>query len=121
MSSLGPPELRRIRGCHARLSLGTPRAFRDAARTSCGAVSTRTSGGGGACLPTLKVPPPRGVGDAAACPHKGPTVARPLDRETTATARRGQGAAATTATGRGSTAARALEQPSLSLMNRDGA
>jgi hypothetical protein len=34
MSSLEPPELRRIRGCHARLSLRAPRTFRDAARTS---------------------------------------------------------------------------------------
>jgi hypothetical protein len=58
-----------------------------------------------------------GLGDAAACPHKGPAVARPLDRGaaatdlgtttttpdrgTAATARRGQGAAATAATDRG--------------------
>jgi hypothetical protein len=34
MSSLGPPELRRIGGCHARSSLRAPRTFRDAARTS---------------------------------------------------------------------------------------
>jgi hypothetical protein len=34
-SSLGPPELRRIGGCHARSSLRALRAFRDAARTSC--------------------------------------------------------------------------------------
>jgi hypothetical protein len=33
-SSFGPPELRRIRGCHARSSLRAPRTFRDAARTS---------------------------------------------------------------------------------------
>jgi hypothetical protein len=35
MSSFGPPELRRIGGCHARSSLRAPRTFRDAARTSC--------------------------------------------------------------------------------------
>jgi hypothetical protein len=34
MSSLGPPELRRIGGCHARSSLRAPHTFRDAARTS---------------------------------------------------------------------------------------
>jgi hypothetical protein len=48
--------------------------------------------------------PPRSFGDAAACPHKGPAVARPLDRGTAAntpdrgtsiTARRGNGVAAT--------------------------
>jgi hypothetical protein len=52
------------------------------ARTShlCVAVATRTSRGT-ACSPALEVPPPRGPGDAAACPPKGPAVARPLDRE----------------------------------------
>jgi hypothetical protein len=34
MSSFGPPELRRIGGCHARSSLRAPRTFCDAARTS---------------------------------------------------------------------------------------
>jgi hypothetical protein len=34
MSSIGPPELRWIGGCHARSSLRAPRTFRDAARTS---------------------------------------------------------------------------------------
>jgi hypothetical protein len=34
ISSFGPPELRRIGGCHARSSLRAPRTFRDAARTS---------------------------------------------------------------------------------------
>jgi hypothetical protein len=56
------------------------------------------------CSSVLEVPPPRGFGDAAACPHKGPAVARPLDRGTatttpdrgtSATARRGNGVAAT--------------------------
>jgi hypothetical protein len=67
------------------------------------------------------VPAPRDLGDAAACLHKGPAVARPLDRGaaatdlgtaattpdrgTSATARRGHGVAAT---GWGSTAAHAL-------------
>jgi hypothetical protein len=69
---------------------------------SCVAVA-RTSTGV-ACSPALEVPPPRGFGDAAACPHKGPAVARPLDwgtaaitpdRGTSATARRGNGVAAT--------------------------
>jgi hypothetical protein len=62
------------------------------ARTSasCVAVATRTSTGV-ACSPTLEVPPPRGFGDAAACPHKGPAA----DRGTSATARRGNGVAAT--------------------------
>jgi hypothetical protein len=57
------------------------------------------------------VPPPRDLGDAAACPHKGPAVACPLDRGadatdlgtaattpdrgTSATAHRGHGVAAT--------------------------
>jgi predicted small lipoprotein YifL len=57
------------------------------------------------------VPPPRDLEDAAACPHKGPAVVRPLDRGaaatdlgtaattpdrgTSATARRGHGVAAT--------------------------
>jgi hypothetical protein len=50
---------------------------------------------GVACSPALEVPPPRGFGDAAACPHKGLAVARPLDRETVATACRGNGVAAT--------------------------
>jgi hypothetical protein len=83
---------------------------------SCVAVATRTSTGA-TCSPALEVPPPRGPGDAVACPHKGPAVARPLDRGaaatdlgtatttpdrgTSATARRGHGAVAT---GWGSTA-----------------
>jgi hypothetical protein len=53
-------------------------------RASCVVVATRTSTGV-ACTPALTVPPPRGFGDAAACPHKGPAVARPLDRGTAAT------------------------------------
>jgi hypothetical protein len=62
------------------------------ARTSasCVAVATRTSTGV-ACSPALEVPPPRGFGDAVACPHKGPAA----DRVTSATARRGNGVAAT--------------------------
>jgi hypothetical protein len=107
-------------------------------RASC--VATRTSRGA-ACSPAIEVPSPRGPGDAAACPHKGTAVARPLDRGaaavdlgtaastpdrgTAATAHRGRGAAATAATGRGSTTARALGQPPSShvpsLTNRDGA
>jgi hypothetical protein len=72
-------------------------------RASCVVVATRTSTGV-ACSPALEVPPPRGFGDAAACPHKGPAVARPLDRgsaattpdrETSATVRRGNEVAAT--------------------------
>jgi hypothetical protein len=106
----------------------------------CVAIATRTSRGA-ACSPALEVLPPRGPGDATACPHKGTAVARPLDRGaaaadlgtdastpdrgTTATARRGRGAATTAATGRGSTAARAIGQPpsshASSLMNLDGA
>jgi hypothetical protein len=92
--------------------------------------TTRTSRGA-ACSPAVEVPPPRGHGNAAACPHKGTVVARPLDRRaatadlgTAATARRGRGATATAATGWGSTAARAIRQPpsshALSLMNLDG-
>jgi hypothetical protein len=79
-------------------------------RASCVVVATRTSTGV-ACSPALEVPPPRGFRDAAAWPHKGPAVARPLDRGaaatdlgttattpdrgTSATARRGNGVAAT--------------------------
>jgi hypothetical protein len=82
-----------------------------------------------------EVPSPRDLGDAAACPHKGAAVARPLDRGaaatdlgtatttpdrgTSATARRDYGVAAT---GWGSTVAHALGQPpsshAASLMNR---
>jgi hypothetical protein len=56
-----------------------------------------------ACSSALEVPPPRGFGDVAACPHKGPAIARPLDRGTaattpdrgtSATAHRGNGVAA---------------------------
>jgi hypothetical protein len=79
-------------------------------RASCVVVATLMSTGV-ACSPALEVPHPLGLGDAAACPHKGPAVARPLDRgaaattlgttattpdpATSATARRGQGALAT--------------------------
>jgi hypothetical protein len=79
-------------------------------RASCVAVATCMSTGV-ACSPALEVLPPRNLGDAAACPHKGPAVARPLDRGaaatdlgtaattpdrgTSATARRGHGVAAT--------------------------
>jgi hypothetical protein len=59
-------------------------------RASCVTVATRTSTGV-ACSPALEVPPPRSFGDAAACPHKGPAA----DRGTSATARRGNGVAAT--------------------------
>jgi hypothetical protein len=105
---------------------------------SCVAVATRTSRGV-ACSPTLEMPPPRGPRDTVAYPHKGTAVARPLDRGaaatdlgttaftpdrgTTTTARRG--VAGTAATGRGSTAVRAIVQPpsshAPSLMNLDGA
>jgi hypothetical protein len=101
---------------------------------SCVAVATSTSRGA-ACSPAVEVLLPRGPGNAAACPHKGTVVARPLDRGaaavdmgtiastldqgTAATARRGRGA-----TGHGSTAACAIGQPSSShapsLMNLDG-
>jgi hypothetical protein len=90
-------------------------------RGSCIAVATRTSRGT-ACSPALAVSPPRGLGDAAACPHKGPAVAHPLNRGAAATdlgtasttsdrgtaviARRGQGATATATTNQGSTVAR---------------
>jgi hypothetical protein len=72
-------------------------------RALCVPIATRTSTGV-ACSPALEVPPPQGFGDAAACPHKGPAVARPLDRRTaattpnrgtSATARRGNGVATT--------------------------
>jgi hypothetical protein len=59
-------------------------------RASCVAVATRTSTDV-TCSPALEVPPPRGFGDAAACPHKGPAA----DRGTSATARRGNGVAVT--------------------------
>jgi hypothetical protein len=109
-------------------------------RTSCVAAATLTSRGV-ACSPALEVTFPRGPRDIAACPHKGPTVARPLyrgaaatdletaattpDQGTAATTCRGQGVATTATTGLGSTATRALGQPSSShapsLMNQDGA
>jgi hypothetical protein len=66
---------------------------------------------GVACSPALEVSSPRGLRDAATCPHKGTAVARPLnrgaaandlgtaattpDRGTSTTARRGHGVAAT--------------------------
>jgi hypothetical protein len=71
-------------------------------RASCVAVAPTSTGV--ACSPALEVPPARGFGDVAACPHKGPAVARPLDRGTaattpergtSATARWGNGVAAT--------------------------
>jgi hypothetical protein len=141
MSSLGPPELRRIGGCHARSSLRAPRTFRDAAQTSRLVCRRRYSHiEGRRLLAGRGSAAASGPGNAAACPHKGTVVARPLDRGaaaadmgiaastpdrgTAATARRGRGAAATTATGRGSTAARAIGQPpsshAPSLMNLDG-
>jgi hypothetical protein len=46
-------------------------------RASCVAVATRTSRGA-ACSTALEVPPPRGLGDAAACPHKGTVTPRIL-------------------------------------------
>jgi hypothetical protein len=85
-------------------------------RASCVVVATRTSRDV-ACSSALEVPPPRGPGDAAACPHKGTAVARPLDQGaaaadlgtaastpdqgTAATARRGRGVVATATTNRG--------------------
>jgi hypothetical protein len=141
MSSFRPPELRRIGGCHARSSLRAPRTFRDATRTSRLMCCRRYSHiEGAACSSALEVPPSRGPGDAAACPHKGTAVARPLDwgavdddlgtaastpdRGTATTAHRGHGTATTAATNRGSTTARAIGQPpsshTLSLMNQDG-
>jgi hypothetical protein len=62
-------------------------------RASCVAVA-RTSTGV-ACSPALEVPPPRGFGDAAACPLDRGTVATTPDRGTSATVRRGNGVAAT--------------------------
>jgi hypothetical protein len=56
-----------------------------------------------ACSPALEMPPPRGFGDAATCLHKGLAA----DRGTSATARRGNGVAAT---GLGSAAARPLDR-----------
>jgi hypothetical protein len=74
---------------------------------SCVVVATRTSRGA-ACSRALEVSPPRGLRDAAACPHKGTVVTRPLDwgaaaadLGTAATARQGRVAAATAATGQG--------------------
>jgi hypothetical protein len=58
---------------------------------------------GVACSPALEVAPPRGFGDAAACLHKGLAA----DRGTSATARLGNGVAAT---GLGSAAARPLDR-----------
>jgi hypothetical protein len=76
MSSLGSPELRRIRGCHARLSLGTPRAFRDAARTSC-LVRRRLyshvgAGGGGRLLTGLESAAASGRRGRCRLPTQGP-------------------------------------------------
>jgi hypothetical protein len=99
---------------------------------SCVTVATCTSRGV-ACSPTLEVSPPRGPGDAVACPSKGPTIAHPLDRGAattdlgTAATTPDRGTVATMLRGQGdaATVARALEQPSSSyapsLMNRDGA
>jgi hypothetical protein len=133
-SSLGPPKTapdrRMLRAIIAARTSRLPWRCSLKPRASCVAVATRTLRGP-ACSSVLEVPPPRGPGDATACPHKGPAVARPLDRGaaattpdrgTAATASRGQGAVAT---GWGSTVAHALGQPSLShtssLINRCGA
>jgi hypothetical protein len=142
MSSFGSPKLRQIGGClrDCRCAHLAPSVTPLEPHASCVVVATRTSRGV-ACSPALEVPPPRGSGDAAACPHKGTAVTCPLDRgaaaadlgtgastpdrRIAATTRRGRGAAATVATGRGSTATRAIRQPpsshAPSLMNRDGA
>ena len=101
---------------------------------SCVVVATRTSRGA-ACSPGVEVSPASGprerrrlparpLDQGAAAADLG-TTASTLDRGTAATARRGQGAAPTAATGRWSTAARAIGQPpsshAPSLMNLDGA
>jgi hypothetical protein len=52
-------------------------------RASCGAIATRT--GGTACSPAVGVSPPQGPRVGVACPHRGPVVARPLDRGVAAT------------------------------------
>jgi hypothetical protein len=139
-SSLGPPKLHRIGGCHARSSLRASRAFRDATRSNIAPHASpsllarrRTSL---ACRPwKCRL---LGASGRRRLPAQGPAVARPLDRGaaatdlgtaattsdrgTSATARRGHGAAAT---GWGSTTAHALGQPpsshAASLMNRSGA
>jgi hypothetical protein len=132
-SSLGPPNLRRIgkmsRAIIAARNSRLPWRRSLEPRASCVTVATRMSRGV-VCSPALEVSLPRGLGDVAACPHKGLAVARPLDRGaaattpdrgTAATARRGQGAAAT---GWGPPS-RTLGQPpsshASSLMNRCGA
>jgi hypothetical protein len=65
-----------------------PRAFRDAARTSCLVRRRRYSHVGGGrprrVLANLGSAAASGPRAAAACPHRGPTVARPLDREAAA-------------------------------------
>jgi hypothetical protein len=134
MSSLGPHELRRIRGCHAQPLLCAPPAFRDTARTSRLVRRLRYSHIGRRRLlasfgSAAASRPPRGPWVGAACPHRGLAVARPLDRGVAATARPCRGTTTTPATGRGSAVMRALGQPppahttrwALSLMNRGGA
>jgi hypothetical protein len=126
-SLLEPPELRRIRGCHARSSLHAPRAFRDATRTSCLVRRRCYSHVRGRLLLA------RLGSDAASGPrgrHRSPSRSRSHRHRATnmgtaattsnrGTAATGRGATVTVATGRGSAAAHALGQPS--LMNRDGA
>jgi hypothetical protein len=125
MSSLGPPELRRIGGCHARSSLRTPRTFCDAARTSRLVCRCRYSHIEGRRLlagrGSAAASGPRerrrltAQGHCRRSPSRSGVAAADLgaaastpDRGTAATARRGWGAAATAATGRGSTAACAI-------------
>jgi hypothetical protein len=98
--------MRWIRGCHARSSLRASRPFRDIARSN---IAPHTSPSLARRRASLARRPWKcrllgGFEDAAACPHKGPAVARPLDRGTaattpdrgtSATARRGNGVAAT--------------------------
>jgi hypothetical protein len=137
--SLGPPELHRIGGCHARPSLRAPHAFGDDTRTSCLVRRCRYSHVEGrhllAHLGSVAASRlPRGPVVVVACPHRGPSsLALWIGEPPPPHHRSGNRlrysesrnlTAATATTGRGSAAARALGQPPLShapsLMNRGG-
>jgi hypothetical protein len=102
-SSLGPPKLRRIGGCHARSSLRTPHAFRDAARSNLAPMCRRRYSHveGHRLLAGLGSAAASGPRGRRRLPAQGPrcrsssgsgAAATTPDRGIAATARRGQGA-----------------------------
>jgi hypothetical protein len=141
MSSLGPPELCRIGGCHARSSLRAPRTFRDAARTSCLVCHRRYShieghrllagrGSAAASGPRERRRSPAHRHCRRSPSRSGSPCRRPGNRRLYSGSRNRRhrtsrsGSHGHRNTGRGSTVARAIRQPpsshASSLLNLDG-